>query len=344
MRVLLTGASGFLGAHALRYLLTETSWEFVCPYTMRHRGVPARFNWAFDDDAMDAFSSWKMRRNRVTFIQHDLATPVNAQTAYQFGDIDMIINFASDTHPPRSVTHPVEFTHNNVDIALYLLEYARTLSSLQSFVQISTNSVYGPAGEGLSHVEWNPIIPNNPYAASKAFQEALAISYWRSYNLPVILVNTMNPMGETQDIEKFIPMTIGKVLAGETIQIHAGPEGDIGMRTFIDADEMVEGLLHVLRLGPPTLRGSEVDRPDRWHVAGLHETNNLQIAQMIADELDRSLKYELSTVDRPEHGHRYSLSPAKLIATGWHPSPSIEPAVRRTAAWTARNPLWLVGS
>lgn len=338
MRVLLTGASGFLGAHALKYLLAETDWDFICPVTFRHKGVPERITWAVDDD----FKVWSAFGGRVNVVRHDLAAPVNAQTAHLFGAIDLIINFASDTHPPRSVTHPVEFVHNNVDISLYLLEYARSLDPMPTVVQISTNSVYGPALDTSSHPEWDAIIPNNPYGASKAFQEALAISYWRSYNLPVILVNTMNPMAETQDIEKFIPMTIGKVLRGEQVEIHAGSQGEIGMRTFIDAPEMVAGLLHILRLGHPTMRDSGADRPDRWHVAGLQETTNLQIAQLIADELGTPLNYILSTVDRPEHGHRYSLSPAKLIATGWQPSPSIEAAIRRTARWTAEHPLWLV--
>lgn len=338
MRVLLTGASGFLGAHALQYLLTETDWDFVCPVTFNHKGIPQRLVWAVDDD----YKEWSPLGERVIIVRHDLATPVTGMTREIFGDIDLILNFASNTHPPQSVKHPVEFMHNNVDIALYLLEYARSLAPKPTFVQISTNSVYGPALDNASHPEWDAIIPNNPYGASKAAQEALVISYWRAYNLPVILLNTMNPMGETQDTEKFIPMAIGKVLRGETIEIHAGPTGDIGIRTFIDAQDMVRGLHHILTMGVPTLRASGVDRPDRWHVAGLQETSNLQVAQIIADGLNKPLHYELSPVDRPEHGHRYSLSSAKLMATGWRPALTIKPAIERTARWTAEHPRWLL--
>lgn len=337
MRVLLTGASGFLGAHCLKHLLAETDWSIVCPVTFGHKGMPDRIIWA-----MHSASPFLHNANidRTDVVRHDCATPVGAMTAAKFGEIDLILNFASDTHPPRSVTHPVEFMHNNVDIALYLLEYARTRAKMPHFVQISTNSVYGPAAEGTSHPEWDAIIPNNPYGASKVAQEALAISYWRSYNLPVTIINTMNPIGEVQDTEKFIPNTIGKVLRGETVTIHANASVDIGKRTYIDAPEMVQGLMHVLSLGSPTMRDDGNDRPDRFHVAGRQEIDNLSVAEIIAKELGLQLKAKMEAVDRPEHGHRYSLSGDKLASAGWQASPSIVDTIRRITRWTADNPIW----
>lgn len=340
MRVLLTGASGFLGAHALKHILTETDWNVVAPYTMQHRGVPERVSWAVEDYLFDESTQREPETMRLRAFRHDLATPINPTTASIIGSVDMILNFASDTHPPRSVTHPVEFMHNNVDIALYLLEFARTRLKPPLFVQISTNSVYGPAMEGTSHPEWDAIIPNNPYGASKVAQEALVISYWSAYNLPVLLLNTMNPIGETQDTEKFIPNTIAKVLRNEEIQIHADHSGEIGKRTYIDAPEMVQGLMHALTL--PTPPRAEADRPARWHIPGRQEIDNLAVAKIIADELGKELKVNISAVNRPEHGHRYSLSGDKIKQAGWQASDSIEPAIRRIARWTAANPLWLV--
>lgn len=336
-RILLTGVSGFLGAHALKQLLIETDYDIVAPYTMRHRGVPERITWALHS----AWDEVGTKADRVEAFNHDCATPINDTTAKLIGDVDMILNFASDTHPPRSVTHPVEFMHNNVDIALYLLEYARTREQMPLFVQISTNSVYGPAEGTSSHPEWDAIIPNNPYGASKVAQEALAISYWRSYNLPVLIANTMNPCGETQDTEKFIPNTIGKVLRGEEVEVHANAQGEVGSRTYIDAPEMVQGLRHILGLGGVTMRDDGSDRPDRWHIAGREEIDNKRVAEIIADELGLPLHLCISAVDRPEHGHRYSLSGQKLADAGWQASPTIEGAIRRIASWTAENRLWL---
>lgn len=331
-RVLLTGASGLLGAHFLKYASNNSlDWEFVCPYTFRNQGNPERLGWAVG-----------CTRTDLEFVLHDCATPVGKMTAEKFDEPDLIINFASDTHPPRSVLHPVEFMHNNVDITLYLLEYARKLRRPPTFIQISTNSVYGPAMEGTSHPEWDSIIPNNPYGASKVAQEALAISYWCSYNLPVILINTMNPLGETQDTEKFIPNTIKKVLNGETIEIHANAAGEVGKRTYIDAQEVAAAIHHIIGLREPVLRGADVDRPDRWHVAGRQEIDNLEVATIIADELHLPLKVKTHAVDRPEHGHRYSLNASKLAATGWSASRTIEPTIRRIARWTAEHPEWVL--
>lgn len=332
MRVLLTGASGFLGAHCLRYMLAETEWEFVCPVTFRHKGVPERLTWAVDEKQWD----------RVDVVRHDLACPVNSSTAERFGNVELILNLASDTHPPRSVLHPVEFVQNNVNLSLYLLEYARTVKA--HFVQVSTDSVYGPARVGDTHVEWDPINPNNPYSASKAAQEALAISYWRSYGLPVTIAATMNPLGETQDIEKFVPMTIGKVLRGEEVLIHATGNGEIGMRTYIDADQVAAALVWLAAPGR-WMRGWDpthpaIDRPGRWNIVGPHELDNRRVAELIAETLDLPLKMSLTKVDRPEHGHRYSMSGVKLARAGWSSDRDIEGALRRTVLWTAANPEW----
>jgi dTDP-glucose 4,6-dehydratase len=334
--VLLTGASGFLGAHCLRKILTETDWTVTCPVTFRHRGSSARLQWAesviADDDE---------RAHRSTWVYQDLAessTPyVLSQTSSR---PDLILNFASETHPPRSITDPIGFTKNNHDLALHLLEYARTLPDLQAFIQISTDSVYGPAPGATVHHEWGSIIPNNPYSASKAAQEALVIAWWRSFGVPVSIVATMNPMGETQDTEKFIPMAIGKILRGERVQIHA-VQNESGSRTFIDARQMLAGLWHVLDFGQPMMFDGTVDRPDRWNVVGARETTNLEVARIIADTLGRDLDYELVSVDRPAHGHRYAMSGTKLALSGWAPKDDIIGAIIRTTRWFAEHQEWL---
>lgn len=337
-RVLLTGAAGFLGAHVLRRWLATTDWEFSCPVTFRNKGLPERLRWAVGGREDP---NWR----RVRVFMHDLASPVSPLTAGDWGPVDLIANFASDTHPPRSVMRPVEFVHNNVDITLYLLEYARHMAAQESgpplFVQVSTDSVYGPALTGMHH-EWDPIIPNNPYSASKAAQEALAIAWWRSYRLPVLIASTMNPTGVTQDREKFVPMTIGKVLRGETVTVHADAAGNVGARTYIHAPEMADGLLHVLQnYRKPILHGPGVDRPPRWNIVGQTELDNLVVATTIAAALDLPLHYDVQTVDRPEHGHRYALSPDRLTQAGWSANPDIEGAISRMARWSVANSGWL---
>jgi dTDP-glucose 4,6-dehydratase len=342
MRVLLTGASGFLGAHVLKYLLRETDWEIVCPVTFKHKGVPERITWASSwrpvIQTEDQLYPIREAFNRVKIVQCDLASPINDTTARVFGDIDAILNLASDTHPPRSVEHPVEFVQNNVNLTLYLLEYARLVKPT-AFVQLSTDSVYGPAPSG-THREWDPIVPNNPYSASKACQEALVTAYWRSYHVPGVIVSTMNPMGETQDLEKFIPMTIRKIMLGETVLIH-GNGTDVGCRTYIYADDVADALLYVLRELPVSRYGFGVTRPDRWNVAGTRELDNLEVARGLADALEIKLNHVLVVKDHPEHGHRYALDGSKLAAAGWRPRIDVRDSLISTAQWTAANPLWV---
>lgn len=334
MRVLLTGASGFLGAHLLRRYLIDTDWDFVCPVTFRNRGVPERVSWALDESE---------QQGRVDVVVHDCATPVGPITAERFGDIDLVLNLASDTHPPRSVLEPVQFVHNNVDIALYLLEYARDHGK-PTFVQFSTNSVYGPAYGDSSHPEWDSIIPNNPYGASKAAQEALAIAYWRSYRMPVVIAATMNPIGVTQDLEKYIPMTVRNVLLDETTVVHVDKDGAPGARAYIDAEDVADGLRHIVEKLPPTAFGPGVDRPDRWNICNdQHEIDNVRAGTLIAMALGRRFKHRTECVDRPEHGHRYSMSGAKLAAAGWAPSRNTVATIEHIAQWSAQNPDWLIG-
>lgn len=332
-RVLLTGAAGFLGAHTLRYLLGATDWTFVCPVTFRHRGTPERLIWAVGEPFGEHWG-------RVHVTRHDLATPVNPATAALFGDVDLILNFASDTHPPRSVEQPVPFVENNVGLALHLLEYARTLPRLHAFVQVSTDSVYGPAAEGTEHFEWDPIIPNNPYTASKAAQEALAIAYWRSYGVPTVIAATMNPTGVTQDTEKFIPMTIKKLLAGDPILIHTNAIGEPSRRTYIHGRD-VANAVHYISTHLPVHMHPDHDRPSRWNIVGHHELGADDVLRLVADTLGVVPDVKYQTVDRPEHGHRYAMSGRKLGLAGWLPLPDIEKVIVEMTLWSKENPLWL---
>jgi dTDP-glucose 4,6-dehydratase len=333
MRVLLTGASGFLGANCLRYLLDETDWDIVCPASFSHRGVPERITQTVRTNC--PVDEWQ----RVTVVTCDLATPIADTTEALFGDIEAIINFASESHIPRSIADPVPFVQNNVNSMLHLLEYAWCLPHLKAFVQISTDEVYGPASDG-AHAEWSPILPSTPYSASKAAQEALAISYWRSFGLPLVLVNTMNPVGPMQDPEKFVPMVIGRVLRGEVVNIHAGPDGEIGSRVYVNARDLAAAILHLLG-GDVSLYGQPyVDRPDRWNVVGERDVSNLELAQLIADELDLPLRYDVLLSDRPGHGLRYALDGTKLADAGWKPTRRIEDSVAELVAWSRANPLW----
>lgn len=331
-RVLLTGAGGFFGSHLLRHLLVNTDWEFICPCSWRHKGTPERLENAIHGHDLD----------RVTVITHDLEAPFTPQTKKRMGKIDMILNIASSSHVNRSIDNPGEFILGNTALAYNMLELAREVKP-EVFLQFSTDEVYGVAPEGVNHKEWASIVPSNPYSASKAAQEAAAISYWRTYNVPVILTNTMNLFGETQDAEKYTAQLIKKIVNGETVTVH-GSEGNIGSRFYLHARNGADAVLYILMNLPPKLYNEgENMLPDRYNIVGDIEMDNLNLAKLVAEMLGKELKYELIDfhTGRPGHDRRYALDGEKLKSLGWVAPMGFEESLQKSIEWTLKNPQWL---
>jgi len=339
MRILLTGAGGFVGSHALRHILATTDAEVVCPVTFQHKGLADRIRLAMDDMPDAA--------HRVHVVRCDLATPISAVTDREFGPITVVLNFASESHVDRSITHPGPFIQNNVALMTNLLDWART-RRLDAFVQISTDEVYGPAAPGTAHREWEDLhLPSNPYSASKAAQEDICFAYWRTYDLPIMLTNTMNIIGETQDPEKFVPLVIKRVLADEKVVIHASKDGVPGSRFYLHARNQADGVLHALAAGMDGgLRYSDgvADMPFRAHIVGEHEVSNLDMAQTIAALVGRPLNYALDyNGSRPGHDLRYALDGTQMSDLGWTPPVPLGESLARTVQWTLAHPEWLQG-
>jgi dTDP-glucose 4,6-dehydratase len=332
-RVLLTGASGFVGSHVLRHILINTDWYVVCPTTFTHKGLTDRIRLAV--------SGIDEGYSRVKVIRCDFTAPISSVTAHEFGKIDYVINVASESHVDRSIEYPATFIINNVSLICNLLDWAR-IAQPEKVLQISTDEVYGPAVGNHAHQEWiDQHLPSNPYSASKAAQEDIAFAYWRTYDVPLAITNTMNIIGESQDPEKFMPMTIKRVLAGEEMTIHASSEGEIGSRFYLHARNQADGLLHVLKQHFP--KYGEASRLERFHIVGEREVNNLEMAQMIADAVGKPLKYKLVDFhsSRPGHDLRYALDGTKISDTGWKAPVPLEDSLRKTVEWTLAHPEWL---
>lgn len=329
-RVLITGVSGFVGSHLLDHVLVNTDWEVVGIASWEHKGSP---------DKITDSKHYQEHKDRVTILTHDLTAPFTESMIEKMGHIDYIFNLASDSHVDRSITDPVPFVKNNVAVALTMLELARALKP-SLFLQFSTDEVYGAAPEGVNFKEWDTILPSNPYAASKAAQEAIAISYWRTYGVPVVITNCMNIFGERQDKEKYVAKTIKAVQEGEILTIH-GSAGNIGSRFYLHARNIADAVIWIARnISPATYRaGENVDRPDRFHIAGEKEIDNLSLAQIIAKMLERPLNYELVDfhATRPGHDCRYALDGKKLKKAGWKQPMNFEESLKNTILWETRK-------
>jgi dTDP-glucose 4,6-dehydratase len=364
-KVLLTGHGGFVGHHCLQYFLEHTDWEFYCIDSFRHKGTCRRVVEAGGDC------------ERVKTFKHDLTVPIDKQlyrlmqqkwvdpfTGFKhYAGPDIIINMASDSDVEGSVKNPANCIRNNTELMINMLEYAREAFSNhvnKLFIHISTDEVFGEAPSEGGHKEWGTVMPSNPYSASKAAQEAMAIAYWRTYNMPIAIVNIMNVIGERQNPEKFLPKIIQKVHCGEQMPIYAdfpeGPNGKprIGSRVYIHARDVASALVHIAETKPKCYKDFSADtpheevRPDRYNICGNscadREINNFEFAQLVADFVGKPLNYALipSNSARPGYDRRYMLDGSKLRDHGWEPEMTLYESVERIVKWTLENPHWMV--
>ena len=333
-RVLLTGIGGSIAPHLLAHILHNTDWEVVGTDSFRHKGWHDRVKVILDDH-----EGWSERLKVVT---HDLSAPFSAMTKKKIGHIDIIVSMAALSDVQASIESPQDFINTNTAIAVNLLEYAREIKP-EVFLQISTDEVYGASGRDQRHKEWSPIIPSNPYAASKACQEAIAISYWRTYGVPVVITNTMNNFGEMQQGSKYPAMLQKWIANGDTVTIHGSADGDIGTRYYIHSRNHSDALLFILKNCPPAMYVNGADRPDRYNITGDKQVSNLDLAQLVADHMGKPLKYVIEDYHstRPGHDRHYGLDGGKLRDLGWKSPLSFEESLKNTIEWQATHPEWL---
>lgn len=333
-RILLTGIGGSIGIHTFVHIMHNTDWHVIGTDSFRHKGWSDRVQLTLNDHP-----DWK---DRLTLITHDLTSPFSELTKKKIGHVDYIISMAALSDVFASIEEPEYTIKNNVALAINLLEYAREVKP-EVFVQISTDEVYGPSeGKNHGYKEWAPIVPSNPYAASKACQEAIAISYWRTYGVPVIITNTMNNFGEMQQHNKFPVMIQKWVESGQPITVH-GQDGDIGSRSYIHSRNHSDAILHIIRnLKPHMHVPGAVDKPDRYNIAGDRQLDNMELVHEIAGMMGK--KPNVTLVDsetRPGHDKHYGLDDSKLKATGWKSPVSFEESLKNTVQWQTEHKEWI---
>ena len=346
-RVLLTGIAGSIGVHTLAHIMRVTDWHVVGIDSFNHRG--------WSDRLSNHFKAHPEDIERTTIITHDLTAPFSELTKRKIGSIDYIVSMASLSDVEASIQDPVRFFQNNTAIVLNMLEYAREITGtysdgskapLKTFIQISTDEVYGPTtGKNEGYEEWATMLPSNPYAASKASQEMACIAWWRSYSIPLIITNTMNNFGEMQSPSKY-PVMIQKALSkDEKITIHS--IGDkMGSRSYIHSRNFADALVFLLKNVTPHIHEpGKVDRPDRFHIAGDKQIDNLELVKLIAKLMGKEDTFEYDLVDvhstRPGHDPHYGLKAEKIKALGWKSPLSFEESLANTIKWQTENQQWI---
>lgn len=327
MKIMITGGCGFAGHHFVEHFLKDTDWEIIIidKLTYAASGLDrVRDIEVFDD-------------KRVKFFAYDVTNPLSAGIRKECGRVNYILHLCAETHVDNSIKDPAPFVYSNVIGTMNMLDFARVCDNLKAFVYFSTDEVFGPAVKGVEYKEWDRYNCTNPYSASKAGGEELTLAYMNTYSLPGFITHTMNMFGERQHPEKFIPLCIRKILRNETILIHGTADGQqSGSRFYIHARN-VAGATHWLL--------NNFKQRDKYNIVGEKELTNLELAQRIADILEKSLSYKIVDFhsSRPGHDLRYALDGSKLKNMGYDLPATIEKSLKRTVEWTSNpeNKKWL---
>ena len=324
--LLVTGGCGFIGSNFIRYLLRERSdFKIVNLDKLTYAGNPRNLESIASDP-------------RYKFVRGDIADRELVDRLFETEGFWAVVNFAAESHVDRSILDPSPFIETNVKGVQVLLEAARK-HGVERFVQVSTDEVYGTLGAEGSFTEESPLLPNSPYAASKAAADLLCRGYYKAYGVPVLVTRSSNNYGPYQYPEKLIPLMIRNALRGKPLPVYGRGEN---VRDWLYVEDNCRAIALVLERG----RVGEV-----YNIGGGCERKNIEVVELICDilakELGRSDGFrELITfIKDPRgsaHDFRYSLDCSKIKGElGWEPTVDFEEGLERTIRWYLDHQDWV---
>jgi dTDP-glucose 4,6-dehydratase len=315
MRLLVTGGCGFIGSHFVRLVLkTRKSWRVVNLDALTYAGNPDNLR-----------SVEKLPRYR--FVRGSINDDGLVDRLAKEG-VDAVVNFAAESHVDRSLYGPVEFARTNVEGTATLLEAAKR-NAVSRFLQVSTDEVYGSLPPTGVFRESTPLHPNNPYSATKAAADHMAMAYARTFGLDVVITRSSNNYGPNQYPEKFIPLFVTNALEGKPCPVY----GDgLQIRDWLHVEDNARGILATLEKG----KSGEV-----YNLGGGNERPNLEVAKSILRQLGKPESLLSYVKDRPGHDRRYALDSSKARkALGWSPKVAFAAGLRATVGWYRDNTVW----
>ena len=315
MRLLVTGAGGFIGTNLVRHALAHAVERLVAVDLLTYAGNYANLS--------DLESNPRFR-----FVRADIADRQAMTAVVDEEGIDTLVNCAAETHVDRSIADHWPFVTTNVEGTLVLLEAVRGRAGFRRFLQVSTDEVYGSIAAGRATEDW-PTRPSSPYAASKAAADAFVQAYATTYGLPAVITRSSNNYGPYQFPEKLIPLFVTNALDGQPLPLY----GDgMNVRDWIHVEDHCAALWHVL--GLPAARG------EVFNVSADHEVPNRSVTDLILHLLERPATLVRYVADRPGHDRRYALDVARLRQSGWQPRRGFEEGLAATVAWYREHRSW----
>ena len=311
---LITGGCGFIGSNFVRYILSnEKECRIVNLDKLTYAGNPKNLSDVDNDD-------------RYIFVHGDICDEKVVDEIFSDYHPDIVFNFAAESHVDRSIGKPDDFIRSDMFGVFTLLE-AMKLHGGELFVQISTDEVYGSIEKG-EFTEEDPLMPSNPYSASKAGGDRLAYSYFVTYDLPVIVTRASNNYGPFQYPEKLIPLFVTNALEDQPLPLYGDGKN---VRDWLYVEDHCSALHFIMTNG---VLG------ETYNIGGGNEMQNIEITRLILDHLSKPEGLIRFVEDRKGHDQRYALSINKLRQLGWEPKHDFTDGLRTTIDWYVSNNNW----
>ncbi len=310
--ILVTGGAGFIGSNYTRYILNKyPDYNITVLDALTYAGN------------LNNLSDLKNNKN-FSFVHGNICDEKLVGNLMQ--KMDAVINFAAETHVDRSIHQAGDFIDTDIRGTYVLLEAVRKYS-VERFLQISTDEVYGSIEKG-SFLESDPLKPNSPYSASKAGADLLIRSYYITYNTPVIITRSSNNFGPYQYPEKLIPLFITNALDKVALPLYGDGKNVRDWLYVLDNCSAIDLVLHKGKCG------------EIYNVGAGNEQENITITTTILKLLNQSTDLIKYVTDRPGHDRRYSVNINKVISLGWQPQKNFRQAMEETVQWYQKNEDW----
>lgn len=313
MKLFVTGGAGFIGSHFIKYVLEKYPDDSIINFDkLTYAGNLANLKEIEND-------------SRYTFLKGDICDKEAVVKAIS-DDVDVIVNFAAESHVDRSILEPQAFLKTDVLGTQNLLEVAKE-QNIKRYLQVSTDEVYGSLEKGLFK-EADNLQPNSPYSASKAGGDLIVRAYHETFDLPTLITRGSNTYGPNQYPEKLIPLFVTNLLEEKKVPLY----GDgMNVRDWIYVRDHCSGIDTALRKG---------EIGEIYNVGGSNELTNKKITHLILESLNKREEMIDYVEDRLGHDRRYALNTDKLRGLGWSPQYSFKEALKKTIAWYQSNQDW----
>ncbi len=311
-RIVVTGGAGFIGSNFVRYMLAT--------YPEVHIVTFDKLTYAGNLDNLKGIDE-----SRHSFIRGDIADKAAIKSAME--GCDAIANFAAGSHVDRSIMGADDFIDTNVTGVYNICESARELGTPRVLL-VSTDEVYGSIDEG-SFTEESPPRPGNPYSASKAGGELIALAHFNTFGTPIVITRGSNTYGPYQYPEKVLPLFVTNAIDDEPLPLYSGGENNV--RDWLYVEDHCRGIDLALRQGTPG---------QIYNIAGGNERRNIVLTHRILELVGKGEDLIKLVKDRPGHDRRYSIDAAKLKALGWAPRMDWDKGMALTVQWYRDNEWW----